>query len=94
MLDHPSNPGGRPRRDYFFEARDFPIEQGAMFVAMSVNPLRGRPPLPLSRDGSLTWRYRLVTADRPLTPAFAAYHYAHWATPWRFTWAATVAPST
>jgi hypothetical protein len=86
MLDHPSNPGGRPRRDYFYEIREFPIEQGALFIAMSVNPLRGRPPLRLSPDGPLTWRYRLVTTDCPLTSAFAEYHYAHWSTAWRATW--------
>ncbi|HEY0009086.1 MAG TPA: DUF6807 family protein [Tepidisphaeraceae bacterium] len=91
MLDHPSNPG-RPLRDYFYEIRNFPIEQGALFIAMSLNALRGRP-RPLPPDSPLTWRYRLVTSDRPLTPAFAEYHYANWSTPWRATWTAA-APST
>ena len=85
MLNHPSNPGGLPLRDYFYEIRDFPIEQGALFIAMSVNPLRARP-LKLEVDVPLTWRYRLVTSDRLLTPGLAEYHYQHWATPWQITW--------
>jgi len=85
MLDHPSNPGGPPWRDYFYEIRDFPIEQGALFIAMSVNPIRGRP-MRLGAKAPMTWRYRLVTSDRLLTPEFAEYHYRHWATPWQAIW--------
>jgi len=80
MLDHPANPGGPCWRDTFYEHRDFPIEQGALFIAVALNPLRDRP-MPLPRGEPLTWTYRLVTADRPLTAAFATYHYRHWIEP-------------
>ena len=80
MLDHPANPGGPCWRDSFFEQRMFPIEAGALFIAVSLNPLRGRP-LPLTQGQPLTWRYRIVTADRTLTPDFADYHRRHWIDP-------------
>lgn len=86
MLDHPANPGARPWRDYFYEVRNFPIEAGTLFIAMSMNPLRNRP-MRLLPDEAVTWRYRVVTSDRPLTAGFAAYHYENWATPWKTTWA-------
>jgi hypothetical protein len=86
MLDHPDNPGGRPRRDYFCERRQFPIEKDALFIAMSMNPLRGRP-LPLDAAKPLTWRYRIVTSDQALTAEYAGYHAEHWRTPLVAIWA-------
>lgn len=85
MLDHPDNPGERPWRDYFYEIRNFPIEAGTLFIAMSLNPLRKRP-MALMNDSPVTWRYRVVTSDRHLTAGFADYHYRNWATPWQTTW--------
>ena len=88
MLDHPANPGARPWRDYFYEIRNFPIEAGTLFIAMSINPLRKRP-MTLTPGAPVTWRYRVVTSDRPLTADFGEYQYGNWSTPWQVSWRAS-----
>lgn len=80
LLDAPGNPGGRPHRDVFFERWQFPLGEGNLFLKLCLDPIRDQP-LVIEPGAPLTWRYRVVTADRPLTRDFAEYQYGHWAVP-------------
>ncbi|MEI8311594.1 MAG: DUF6807 family protein [Verrucomicrobiota bacterium] len=82
LLNHPDNPGGQPSGDGSVSRRgEFFIDEGALFAWISLNPMRVSP-VALEPGEPLTWRYRVVTTDRLLTPEFGAYHYTNWITPW------------